>query len=62
MAFHAIEAFIAPERISHQEWREQKPVTETMPEGLTAKERMRYLLRTKRGRAEYDKRKTCCDG
>jgi hypothetical protein len=57
MEFYEIEAFIAPERIGHEEWRQAKAPKGRMPRGLTAKERMRRKLRTKRGRAEYDKRK-----
>jgi transposase len=57
MEFYEIEAFIAPERIGHEEWRQAKAPKGRMPRGLSAKERMRRKLRTKRGRAEYDKRK-----
>ncbi len=57
MEFYEIEAVIAPERISHREWREAKPPKGRMPRGLTIKQRMQRKLRTKRGRAEYDKRK-----
>ncbi|HUF49282.1 MAG TPA: IS1182 family transposase [Longimicrobiales bacterium] len=52
-----IDAFIAPERISHREWREAKSPRGRIPEGMTTKDRMRRKLRTKAGRAQYDKRK-----
>lgn len=54
---YEIEAFVAPGRIRHREWREQEILTGPVPEGLTRKEGMRYRLKTERGRAEYDKRK-----
>lgn len=57
LEWYEIEAFVAPGKIRHREWREQKMITEPMPDGLSRKEQMRHLLRTKRGRAEYDKRK-----
>lgn len=57
MELYEIDAVIAPDRISHREWREQERVSGPMPEGLTAKQRMRFKLRTEDGRAEYDKRK-----
>lgn len=53
-----IESYIAPERISHREWREAKAPRGRMPRDLTTKDRMRRKLRTKAGRAEYDKRKS----
>ena len=53
---YEIEAFVAPGKIRHREWREQKIVTGPMPEGLCRKDQMRWLLRTERGRAEYEKR------
>jgi len=52
-----IETYIAPERISHREWREAKAPRGRMPHGITTKDRMRRKLRTKAGRAQYDKRK-----
>ena len=57
MEFYEIEAYVAPERISHQEWREARVPEGPLPEGLTPKEKMRHKLRTNEGRAEYDKRK-----
>lgn len=54
---YEIEAFVAPGKIRHREWREQKIVTAPMPDGLCRKDQMRHRLRTERGRGEYDKRK-----
>jgi transposase len=52
-----IEAYIAPERIRHRQWREAQPPRGRMPSNLSMTDRMRRKLRTKAGRAEYDKRK-----
>ena len=52
-----IESFIAPERISHREWRDAPAPRGRMPHGMTTKDRMRRKLRTKAGRTQYDKRK-----
>lgn len=57
LAYYQIPAYVAPGKIRHRQWREQEVVPEPLPEDLSTKERMRYLLRTERGRAEYDKRK-----
>ena len=57
MELYEIPAFIAPERIGHREWHEAQAPKGRIPKDLTLKERMRRKLRTKRGRAEYDKRK-----
>lgn len=57
MEYYEIEALIAPEKISHREWREATPPEGPVPEGATSKERMRHKLRTSEGRAEYNKRK-----
>lgn len=57
MEYYEIDAFIAPEKISHQEWREATVPPEPLPADATPKEKMRYKLRTPEGRAEYDKRK-----
>lgn len=51
------EAFVAPRKYRHSEWRDRSPPRGRIPKGLSAKERMDRKLRTKRGRAEYDKRK-----
>jgi len=58
---YGIEAVVAPEKIGHREWREAQPPRGRIPAGLTRKERMRRKLRTKRGRAEYDKRKVTAE-
>ena len=52
-----IQAYIAPGRISHREWREAKAPRGPMPHGLTTTDRMRRKLRTKAGRTQYDTRK-----
>ena len=57
LEWYEINAVVAPEKISHREWREATAPRGRMPKNLTRKERMQRKLRTKRGRAEYDKRK-----
>ena len=57
LEWYEIDAVVAPERIGHREWREATAPRGRIPKNLTRKERMRRRLRTKRGRAEYDKRK-----
>jgi hypothetical protein len=57
LEWYEIDAVVAPERIGHREWREATVPRGRIPKNLTRKERMRRRLRTKRGRAEYDKRK-----
>lgn len=52
-----IPAFVAPGKIRHRAWREQGVLPEPVPEKLPPREHMAYVLRTERGRAEYDKRK-----
>ncbi len=52
------EALVAPHKIRHSEWRESEPPRGRIPKGLSRKELMARKLRTKRGRAEYGKRKT----
>lgn len=49
--------YVAPEKIRHGAWKEQKVLPLPVPEALCGKEKMRYLLKTQEGRAEYDKRK-----
>lgn len=56
-----IEAFVAPEKIKHREWREAKPPRGRIPNGLSKKELMSRKLRTKRGRTAYDKRKVTAE-
>jgi transposase len=53
---YQIEAIVAPEKIRHRAWREQELLVDPPPDGLTRKERMRHLLKTEAGRAEYEKR------
>jgi transposase len=53
---YEIGALVAPEKIRHRAWREQEVITGPPPEGLSRKERMRHLLSTEEGRAEYGKR------
>ncbi|MBA2670196.1 MAG: IS1182 family transposase [Gemmatimonadetes bacterium] len=53
---YGIDAIVAPEKIRHRQWREEELVTGPPPEGLSRKERMRHLLKTEQGRAEYAKR------
>jgi transposase len=55
--FYEIEAYVAPEKIHHRAWRKQTLLFEEPAEDLSRKETMRHLLRTERGRTEYDKRK-----
>lgn len=55
--YYEIEAYVATEKIGHRQWREAKAPRGRIPKDLTQKERMRRKLQTKRGRAEYDKRK-----
>ncbi|HSR53218.1 MAG TPA: IS1182 family transposase [Acidobacteriota bacterium] len=53
-----IEALVAPKKIRHSDWREMSSPRGRIPKGLSQKELMARKLRTKRGRAEYGKRKT----
>jgi transposase len=53
---YEIESIVAPDKIRHRAWREQELVDGPPLEGLSRKERMRHLLKTERGRAEYEKR------
>jgi len=57
LEWYEIPAYVATKKIRHSEWREAEILPEPIPEGLSRKERMSYLLRTQRGRAEFDKRK-----
>ena len=51
------EAFIAPERVPHDLWR-QSTAPEPLPADASPKARMQHLLRTPRGKAAYLKRQT----
>lgn len=53
-----IEAFIPPEKLTHNEWRTLKPPVGRIPKNITPKERMRRKLRTKRGKERYKLRMT----
>jgi len=57
LEWYEIEAFVAPEKVRHREWRERPQTDGPPPEGASAKERMRHKLRTAEGRAEYNRRK-----
>lgn len=57
MEDYEIDVVVAPEKIKHSEWYGVKAPRGRIPKGLTRKERMRRRLKTKRGRAEYNKRK-----
>lgn len=52
-----IEALVAPKKIRHSEWRDATSPKGRIPKGLSRKQLMARKLRTKRGRAEYGKRK-----
>jgi transposase len=52
-----IATYIAPERVSHREWHEARPPRGRLAQAATTKDWMRRRLRTRAGRAEYDKRK-----
>jgi transposase len=54
---YQIQAIVAPDKIRHRDWYAQPLLNAQIPDGLSRKERMRLLLKTERGRAEYDKRK-----
>lgn len=57
MAERGIEAFIPPKRVTHREWREMTPPRGRIPKAATERDRMMRKLRTKAGRARYDRRK-----
>jgi hypothetical protein len=57
LEWYEIPAYVATKKIRHSEWREAEILPEPVPEGLSRKERMTYLLCTERGRAEFNKRK-----
>ena len=52
-----IEGFIPPKRVTHAQWREMTCPKGRMPQAATERERMARKLRTRRGRARYDRRK-----
>jgi transposase len=55
---YGIEAFIPPEKLTHNEWRNLEPPPDIIPENLTPKELMRIKLRTKHGKERYKLRMT----
>jgi len=55
---YGIEAFIPPEKLTHNEWRNMEPPPDIIPENLTPKESMRIKLRTKHGKERYKLRMT----
>lgn len=57
LEWYDIPAYVAPRKIRHSEWRAGTVLPEPVPPGLSRKEQMAYRLRTRQGRAEYDKRK-----
>lgn len=57
IAASGAEAFIAPERVPHDLWRNSAPL-EPLAADATPKERMQHTLRTPRGKAAYLKRQT----
>jgi len=46
-------ALVAPGRITHNEWRDQKAPRGRIPNNLTRRQRMKRLLSTKAGKARY---------
>lgn len=50
------EAFIAPGKVKHHEWRAQKAPRGRIPKGLTDRQLMKRKLSTKRGKQRYAKR------
>ncbi|HTO23242.1 MAG TPA: IS1182 family transposase [Spirochaetia bacterium] len=57
LEWYEIDAYVAPEKVRHREWREAPRTEGPPPEGASTKERMRHKLRTAEGRAQYDRRK-----
>ncbi|MBV1734760.1 MAG: IS1182 family transposase [Candidatus Desulforudis sp.] len=48
-----IEAFIPPDKVKHNEWRDQQAIRGPIPKNATTMYRMRRKLRTKNGRERY---------
>jgi len=46
-------AFVPPEKVRHNQWREQRPPVGRIPKNASRKDLMRRKLRTKAGRASY---------
>jgi Transposase DDE domain len=53
-----IEAFIPPNKVKHNEWRNAKPIIGRPPKDLTPREKMKRKLLTKRGKERYKLRMT----
>jgi transposase len=50
---YMIEPFIPPEKIKHSQWRDSKPILGRPPDNLSAREKMKRKLRTRRGKERY---------
>jgi len=50
---YMIEPFIPPEKIKHSQWRDSKPILGRPPDSLSAREKMKRKLRTRRGKERY---------
>ena len=55
---YGIEAFIPPEKLTHNQWRNITPPTGRIPKNITSEELMRRKLRTKHGKERYKLRMT----
>lgn len=53
-----LEVLIPPDKVTHSEWRDAKPVVGRIPDEITLKDRMRRKLRTKKGKQKYKLRMT----
>lgn len=53
-----IEAFIPPNKVKHNEWRNAKAIRGRLPKDLTPREKMKRKLLTKRGKERYKLRMT----
>ena len=54
-------ALVAPGRITHNEWRDQKAPRGRIPNGLTRRQRMKRFLSTKAGKAKYKLRQVTAE-
>ncbi len=50
---YMIEPFIPPEKIKHSQWRDSEPILGRPPDNLSAREKMKRKLRTRRGKERY---------
>lgn len=53
-----IEAFIPPNKVKHNEWRQAKPMRGRPPKNLSRRQKMKRKLLTKRGKERYKLRMT----